>query len=244
MWKTNKQRIEFFNGEPSITENFPIIESKDLKLKWVKGVREDFQKCVKKGESNIPSWTHLSRCPGIFDLFKDGYVILLHKDIIIKPKEEDFEFIVANDTLHSPFGITHQSTELIAKPPWAANFIIKINTGWHVIAPKSVKFLMLPIAYPDTFDFTATAGVLDPAISTEVNFQLFWNATETETLIQAGTPMVQLIPLTEKKYQWVQRIMNQQDRDWVEKLNTAYGSTFWPHTVRSKVVDMYNKYWK
>jgi len=31
-----KNKIEFFNNEASIIENFPIIESKDLKLNWVK----------------------------------------------------------------------------------------------------------------------------------------------------------------------------------------------------------------
>ena len=72
---------------------------------------------------------------------------------------------------------------------------------------------------------------------------MFWNARETETLIQAGTPMVQVIPLTEKKYECTQRTMNQKDRDWARKHESAHGSTFWPHAIRHKVVAMYNKYW-
>ena len=102
---------------------------------------------------------------------------------------------------------------------------------------------MLPIAYPDNFDFTSTIGIFDPAKSTEVNFQMFWNATEPETTIRAGTPLGHLIPLSEKKYQMVQRTMNQRDRDWVEKVRSVKSSTFWEHTIRSKVVDMYKKYW-
>ena len=39
-----RNKIEFFHNEPSIIENFPIIESKDLKLNWVKGARKHFQK--------------------------------------------------------------------------------------------------------------------------------------------------------------------------------------------------------
>jgi len=103
---------------------------------------------------------------------------------------------------------------------------------------------MLPIAYPDTFDFTSTIGILNPALSTQINFQMFWNATEPETIIRAGTPLGHLIPLTERKYKWIQRAMNQQDKDWAIKLDSAYESTFWHHTLRSKVVAMYNKYWK
>jgi len=255
---SKRNTIEFFHNEPSIIDNFPIIESKDLKLNWVKRVKEDFQNHIKEGENNEPGSRHLSRCPGIFDLFKYGYIIPIHKDIIIKPKGGYFEVAIPSKDGGSPqegtatensslnidgFGINWQSVNLISKPPWTAEFIVKIDTGWNVIAPKGIKFMMLPIAYPDTFDFTATIGILDPAISTKVNFQMFWNTPESETLIRAGTPLGHLIPLSEKKYKMVQRIMNQQDRDWVEKVTSAYSSSFWHTAMRSKIVDMYNKYW-
>ena len=247
MWKRkqSKQCIEFFNGDPSVIETFPIIESKDFKLNWAKRVREDYQKQVKKGDTNQPGFIHVSRCPGIFDLFRYGYIIPLPKDIMIKPRGKEFDVAIPSP-LHADaaFGISSQSTNLISKPPWAQDFIVKIDTGWNVIAPGGVKFLMVPIAYPDTFDFTATAGVLDPAIETAVNFQMFWNATETETLISAGTPLGCLIPLSEKKHKWVQRTMNQKDRDWIEKLTSANSSSFFQTTMRGKIVDMYNRYWK
>ena len=250
MWKRNKQqRIEFFNSEPSICDIHPIIETKDLKLNWIKEAKKDFQDHVAKGDTDTPGYIHLTRCPGIFDLFKYGYVIPLSKDIMITPKGEDFHYnfhLSQNPQYVSPFGIQGQNAELIARPPWSANFLIKIITGWHVIAPKGVKFLVLPIAYPDTFNFTNTIGIMNPALSTEINLQLFWNTTDEtkETVVRAGTPLAQLIPLSEKKYQMVQRTMNQQDSDWVVKVNSAYESTFHHHTIRGKIASMYNKYWK
>jgi hypothetical protein len=240
-----RNKIEFFHNEPSIIENFPIIESKDLKLNWIKEAKRDFQKNEKEGTVNKPGFTHLSRCPGIFDLFKYGYIIPLHKDIIIKPKGKEFDYVLPSKPHRDrTFTISWQSGNLIAKPPWAANFVIKIETGWNVIAPKGIKFIMLPIAYPDTFDFTATTGILNPALATQINFQMFWNGTDKETIIRAGTPLGHLIPLSEKKYQMVQRNMNQRDYDWVEKFYSAYDSTFSHSTMRRKVTNMYNKYWK
>ena len=242
-----RNKIEFFHNEPSIIENFPIIESKNLKLKWVKKVKQDFANHVK----NKTDYAHLSRCPGIFDLFKYGYVISLHKDIIINFSGKEFEWKFASGSLEQPFehflisGFDESTIDLLVKPPWSADFIIKIDTGWHIIAPKGVNFIMLPIAYPDTFDFTSAIGIFNPAVSTNVNFQMYWNGKEKEnTIIKAGTPLGHLIPLSEKKYQMVQRNMNQRDRRWVEKMASAYNSTFWNHTMRKKIVDMYNKYWK
>jgi len=243
-----KTKIEFFHNEPSIIENFPIIESKDLKLNWVDSMKQDFQNLVKEGTNNKPKFNHLSRCPGIFDLFKYGYVISLHKDIILRFKNKRFEWSwgegLPPHLENFQISAFSETASLMPTPPWSADVIVKIETGWHVIAPKGIRFIMLPIAYPDTFNFTAAIGILNPALSTEINFPMFWNGTAEETIIQAGTPLGHLIPLSEKKYQMVQRNMNQQDHDWVEKLYSAYGSTFWPSTIRRRVVDMYNKYWK
>ena len=76
-WK-KKNKIEFFNDELSIIETYPIIEYKDLKLEWVKRARQDFQNIVKDGGDKTPGFGHLTKCPGIFELFKYGYVIRLH----------------------------------------------------------------------------------------------------------------------------------------------------------------------
>jgi len=261
------ENIEFFHNEPSIIKLFPIIESKNLKLNWVKKARQDFQNKVEESNDKNPKFKHLLKCPGIFELFKYGYIVTLHRDIIIKKMDDEtsnpyqiffYHLITKNSAGESLYDIrvpirgfavsvvSESSMNLIAKPPWASsNFILKIDTGWHVIAPKGVKFIMLPIAYPDTFDFTSTIGIFNPALSTDINFQMYWNEIETETLIRAGTPLGQLIPISEKKYKMVQRIMNQQDRDWVKKLRSAYSSTqVSSSTMRSKIVDMYNKYWK
>ena len=248
---SRKNKIEFFHNEPSIIDNFPIIECKNLKLNWVKRAREDFQNRVKEDEINIPGFAHLSRCPGIFDLFKYGYVISLHKDVIVEIKDKGFECMFAaggleeKDEKFGIIGFNLQISNLMLKPPWAADFIIKITSGWNVIAPKGVKFIMLPIAYPDTFNFTVTIGILDPAVSTEVNFPIIWNEPKKcETIIKAGTPLGHLIPLSEKKYEMVQRIMNQRDRDWVEKFHSATRASFWHTTMRNRVINMYKKYWK
>ena len=215
---------------------------------------QDFQSLVRSPDllkKEGYEFKHIVRCPGIFDLFKCGYIVSLHKDVVIKSEREDFsamdskktKWINDSNTHYGPF-VSYQQTTFIGSPPWATDYIIKLNTGWHVVAPEGVKFLQIPISYPDTFDFTCVTGILDPAIATEVNFQMYWNVKEAETLIRAGTPLGHLIPLTEKKYKMVQRIMNQKDRDWVEKSISAYTSSFAPSAMRGRVVEMYKKYWK
>ena len=244
-----KEKIEFFNSEPGIIDNYPIIESKNFKLKWVDRAKQDFQNLAKEGADTVPGFNHMTRCPGIFDLFKYGYIVSLHKDLMIIPHKEGFESLLAGENQGLPelskvVAVDKHSMSLLAKPPWASNFVIKISTGWHVIAPKGIKFIMLPIAYPDTYEFTSTIGIINPSIETQVNFQLYWNGIEKETIIKAGTPLGHLIPLSEKKYEMVQRETNQRDHEWLVRQEHAYFSTFWRNTMRRKVQNMYNKFWK
>ena len=61
-----------------------------------------------------------------------------------------------------------------------------------------MKFLFLPMPYPDHYDWESSSGVLEPALSSELNVQLYWNVEEGERFIKAGTPLMQIVPIWEK----------------------------------------------
>ena len=107
IWK-RKNEIIFFHNEPSIIDLFPIIESKKLKLDWTNKVRQDFQNRKNSERDMIP--IHVSRCPGIFDLFKYGYVVPLHKDVLIRLKQGggfEWKYITGDVEFGiEPFGVT------------------------------------------------------------------------------------------------------------------------------------------
>ena len=264
MWNKKEEKIEFYHKE-NLQNTYPIIESKNLKLKWWADARKNFDMHVKEGALNVPGFSHIMRCPGIFNLFGYGYIVRLHRDLILIPHERGFEWVMPgvpeyDGELSNKCGIIgnklmvkypgkvqaleQSSIELLSTPPWASKFMFKINTGWSVIAPKGVRFIMLPIAYPDDFRFTSTIGIIDSSINTQINFQMFWNGTKEETIIKAGTPLGQLIPLTEKKYKMVQRKATKRDMEYEAwKDYTYFGITFWPSQMRKKVAEIYNKYW-
>jgi hypothetical protein len=119
-------------------------------------------------------------------------------------------------------------------------FIVKINTPWNIIAPKGVKFLMMPITYPDSHEFENAIGILDPGISCEINFQLWWNVKDGETLLKAGTPMVHLIPLSPELYDVVCRDMTEHDKTWINKQKYLQNFSFRPK--RNLIKEFYYKH--
>ena len=113
---------------------------------------------------------------------------------------------------------------------------------WHIVAPKGIKFLFLPLPYPDSFEFYNAPGILDPSINAEINLQLFWNVTGSY-LIKAGTPLGQLIPLTEKKYDFICRDMNTNDENWLRKFDFYKKHSFNRILhIRNKIKEMYEKH--
>ena len=240
--------IEFFSVAPGLPELFPIIPASQYRAQWMIAAKNDWVETKQKYTKS--RLTHLYQCPGIFDLFNHGYIIPLWHDLLIKTdgNNKNFSWSIPSGTLNNYRGKevvgTHKPglDKFLPKRPWSLDQVVKLDTPWNVIAPKGVKFLMLPIAYPDDFTFENAIGILDPSISTEVNLQLHWNNVKGETLLKAGTPIGHLIPLTEKKYDLVVREMNDHDRRWLEKRN-FFMSVFFREN-RNLLKDFYYKHFK
>lgn len=232
------ESVEFFTSAPGLSDIFPIIPAGQYRANWMNIAKEDWIQNKSKFVNNRQ--THIFQCPGIFDLFNYGYIVPLWHDLLIKTDgaNRGYQWSIPSGALNAYRGKevvgTHKAgiDKYIPKRPWSMEQFIKLDTPWNIIAPKGVKFLMLPVAYPDEFTFDSAIGILDPEISTEINVQLYWNNLKGDTLIRAGTPIAHLIPLTEKKYNLVVREMNDNDKKWVEKRNLMLSMFFrQPRTV-------------
>lgn len=184
-----------------------------------------------------------------FDLMSQGFIMPMPWDVSIETKGDGIHFAWSFPSedlqeIFKPPLITGHFSETMAKhlpvKPGSLSTIIKLNTPWHVIAPADVKFLMMPMPYPDTFEFENAMGILDPGISSEINFQLRWNILDGIHTLRAGTPMAQLVPLTTEKFKLVVRNGTAKDLEWIEKRN--YLNTCTMAIKRPMVQNLYKKY--
>ena len=238
--------IEFFSEVPGVAEAYPIIPAKDYVANWMTAARQDYIDSLKQ---NPVRGNHIYQCPGIFDLHNYGYIVPMWHDVLIKtegnkdmfaymyPTQEIENILPGKDLVGRH---VNGIDKLLPKRPWSLNPLIKFNTPWHVVAPKGVKFLMIPIAYPDSFEFDSCIGILDPGYSSEINFQVYWNVPNKEYVLKAGTPMCHLIPLSDEKFKLVVREMTAMDNSWLNKFRFLKGSTF---TFRRNIIkDLYHKH--
>lgn len=220
------REIVFFSTMNGVADAFPIDHAKNFSFNWVEKSRNDYKKELEANKGS--RFSHLYRCPGIFDIMGSGYIIPMPWDVSIETKgdgkhfawsfpSEDLQTMFQPPLLNGHFA--DQTAKFLPIKPNSLETIIKLNTPWHCIVPEGVKFLMMPIPYPDNYDFENVTGILDNSISSEINFQLRWNVLDGLRTIRAGTPMVQLIPLTDEKFKLTVRNATNHDLKWVEKRN-------------------------
>lgn len=240
-----QEKIEFFSKIEGVADAYPIIPANKFRPKWMSRCKQNY---IDNKDRNLPS--HLYQCPGIFDLYNYGFILPLWHDVIIKTQggQPGFQYVNPSETLSKLLEgdpVTSQPPDIskwLPKRPHSIEAIVKFNTPWHVVTPKNVKLLITPIAYPDTFEFESSIGVLDPAINTELNIQVFWNVPNGERKLTAGTPIAHIIPLTEKKYDHIIREMTHEDWKFFKK-RLFWGTHSFKHK-KSLMKDMYKKHFR
>ena len=240
------RKIEFVSMLPGVADLFMVRNTSDYTPKWLPLAMLDYKKNLDKTKKT----THIMQCPGIFSLFKTGYIVSAWYDVVVSTKKDEkgFSWRVADRDLleNSEQNIidTHSDniTKFIPKRKGTIDNIVKINTPYHVIAPKGVKFLCMPVPYPDSFEYESTTGILDPAESSEINIQLNWNVEEGETLIKAGTPLMYMLPISEEDFEMTCRDATEKEIMWMKKRRYFNSFSFTP--IRNKVKEVYEKYFQ
>lgn len=216
--------IIFFSNAPGLADAFPVVPASKLMPKWIKSAFENY----KKRELNVEEYApHITKCPAIVKLLSTGYIVPMWHDVILESKsvENELGWIIPDKSLADylegkPLFERHFDESVLNFIPRTrnqSNVLIKINTPWNVIAPNGVKLLFNPIPYPDDFIFEASTGLLDTTESSNINIQGWWNITHGRHYLNAGTPLLHIIPITHEPLKLVVRDATENDKKWIEK---------------------------
>lgn len=241
--------LEFFNTITGVADTFPIIKAVEYRPNWVKTAKDAYN--IKKEKMDGSKFFHVYRCPGIFDLMSTGYIVPAPWDVEVETMGdgEDFRWRVPDTPeitalLEDSPVVGHMANAIadsLPQRPGRLNSVIKLTTGWNMIAPPGVKFMVIPIPYPDSYEFESAPGILDPGLSTELNAQLYWYVPKGRHVIKAGTPLFQVVPMTDEKFKMVVRNATENDKAWVKRRRYFIGISFKPN--RNLLREVYNRIW-
>jgi len=173
-----------------------IVESRTIKREWQQKALKDCQYKIRDAAPFGARPATAAKCLGIQDLLHEGFVIKSHLDFAVhlsddnKIAEMNCNFIDGKDpvSLMEP----SQLTDYLQPPKGASKHIVRIETPWAFSAPKSVRFLVLPVFYSDDNRFNVVPGILDPLYTKDIHLMLWWFSDKRE-IVKRGTPLAQLI---------------------------------------------------
>jgi hypothetical protein len=193
--RNKKPYVRFYSLEPGVLELFPITPSSMIK--------RPFMKAEQQGDT--PDTLSSKNCPGIRKIISSGWVVPAPADFVIQTNGDGASFAWTEPYRFSKISkgmdsyvnshTRSQVEPLLDDPNNTLKTAIKLETPWRVETSDDVVLLQLPITYNNEDRFTAATGVLDGRYGHTINVQLFWNKMNEETLVRAGTPLCQIIPI-------------------------------------------------
>lgn len=199
------KKIKFYCSLNEVLEQYPIVPSKEVRFDWFKKAGNSYKQEYNK-KYHIESIASTAKCPGIHNIFDNGYIMQTWFDFTIKPIDsKNFEFYIPK-SLEEYLQNTNFKSNLISwfdsnNPSFAVPIhennlqtLIKIITPWTVEIPRGWELMIEPIPYPDQTDFTATSGILKSGNLFEINPIIIWHTMSRPVTIKAGSPICRLIP--------------------------------------------------
>jgi hypothetical protein len=230
-----KRKITFFTTVPGVEDVYPIIRASEYKPGWISHARESYFKRKEEAESKGERFNHVYRCPGIFDIMNQGFIMTLPWDVQVETNGdgESFGWSIPSSDLSNILKskvvdghMAHLIADPIPKKIGALKSLVKFNSPWHVVAPPGVKLLIVPIPYPDEQIFEHATGILDPGYSTELNPQGYWRLLQGKHTLKAGTPVMQIIPLSEEEFNLEVKSADEKEIEWTKKRSYFFNLSF------------------
>lgn len=191
----------------------PIIPAKNYKHPWVQRAHHEIAQWRKDPDWGMRKMKHVSRCPGIFNLQRSGWILRTWMDLVV---ETDGEGMIKWSTpldqtdlgykYNPPYVDFHVESQFAKfMENWredTSKTILKLASPWRAKVPKGYKLWEINIPYYDEIRWTVCPGVLahDQGYG-QMNPQLMWHVPKGKTLIKAGTPISQYILVPDEQYE-------------------------------------------
>jgi len=197
-------KIIFYSSIEGIEKTMPIIRSKEYKHEWVRKAFDDFHEKNLYVSDKNKKITNVTRCPGIFAIKNQGWLLRTWQDIEIVIDGDNYFWKTPMDQRILSKNITDQQVtqhdnNLFFKyitnwPKNSYNGILKINTPWFADIPKGYLLYQFNPAYHDENRFTSLPGIYSHEHgAAELNIPMIFHSNNGKCLIKAGTPIAQFI---------------------------------------------------
>jgi hypothetical protein len=223
--KKNISNLEFYKTQEDVSDIYKPVAAIKKIPDWYKEMNSYFNN-VREPNSGYGTSATIKKCMPVFDAMTSGYLILLHSDM-------HFTWNGVNHDISMPVDsrkyISQHPTWQADKHPQNINFLsnfYKYISPWAIKTPPGYSCLFMPPLHRDNF-IQILSGVVDTdKYNTPVQLPFAMSRFEEDIVIEAGTPIAQIIPF--KRESWN-----------LKESNLMKESIYAESTVRSKFFEGY-----
>jgi hypothetical protein len=191
--------VDCFTDDAGIHEFYPISRVNEALPDWWKKL--DSLVDIAEPSGIVVARSTLKRCDGFTSLYKRGAVLPMWSDLKIVSSDLSYSFTFAK-TSH-----TKQDAPIEFHDRWQygetfnSQLHMKLLSPWFLKENTGCEFMLSSMTWNNHdhwTNFTILPGVVDYRYQHATHINCFLE-TNKEILIEAGTPMYQIIPLTDSK---------------------------------------------
>lgn len=213
-FKKSKIVVDCFTTNLNAYNLFPVQKTSEFIPEWWKKMPKFFDNTLENG-MEIKSPT-IKKCPGIIDLYRKGFVVPMWVDMVIEthPQTKEYRYWSADGgswvSNHPPQQIGGDFSNHVN---------IKFNPPWSILEKTGVQFLYIrPIYNNLSFNWQLMPGVIDFKYQWSTNINII-APNDTRISFEAGTPLVQVVPLSEKEVVIKNHVVDDNDKKMFDTLN-------------------------
>lgn len=234
LFKSKKVVVDCFTSVEALAREYPIKKSSHHVPEWWKQLET-----TKHFSTNVgidrPYGT-MKSCSGFVHLFRNSWTVPLWSDFKVRTLSNgEFVYVTPSDLstqTHTQETIGRHAPDQFKNA--FGNYIhLKFMSPWLITEKSGVNFAMVSADWTviDAIpDFRIPVGFLNFKVPSAPNINLFAPRKEHLYEIDAGTPMVYLIPITERKVEFKTHAVSE-----AEYLRYTTGTVFYNNKFLSGV---------
>jgi len=219
-WFTRNRTIELhcYTSFKSIAERYPIKKGNEFLPNWFKN-----SKSYLKDDFNIPIGT-MKACPSIQDYLLKSIIIPLWSDVNIMNVDGALNVQAPLLIYNRAMIETHAEYQwdIFANKEKEAH--VKFVSPWLFKTNEKVSFLFTKAFYHNELfeDIEIVPGIIDYYSQRSTNINLFISKRIKHRLLLAGTPLISLVPLTNKPIKVINHLITEEE---FRRTTNPYGNS-------------------
>ena len=238
LFKKTKLVVDAFTKVPGMEQFYPIDSAKKFFPDWWKQLPKTH---IWKDPNGVDlEQSTLKRCDGFVELYKNGIVIPLWSDISMRTGSDGLWAFRSSqkDTILQSHNKNQFGDE------FDNHIHVKILSPWFLSEKTGCKFYFAPATWNLTSyynDFIVPPGIVDFKYQGGVHVNTFFHKVDKQILLKAGTPLVHLIPLSDKEV--IVKCHTLSQDEYSKRVETeAYPAKFTSnYKTKKKIIDSKSK---